>query len=387
MDYCNGEGLVDSLKKWRGIPGSVGMNSPQNLRYSKQRSLNHYVVGILGLLLALPSVLAAEFDLTRYHDYPEFEHFIQQAAREYPSITQLKVIGTSREGRKLLGLKIGTPPFEVNKPAVWIDGGNHAREWPAFHLAVYFIQKLLDGYGTDEVITNYVNRLNFFIFPVLNPDGFIFSRTSTQDIIRQWRKNRAPANCSGWTNFKKTAMCCNGVDLNRNWDIAFSQSNYPFNNPCSDEFQGPVPFSEPESRAVRDFVMTPEINGNVHAMISMHTHGQLFILPFNYRRRTYPEDYADLERLAFRAVDAIKSVHGVEYRVGTAADMLGPATGGQTDWIKQNTNIKYVYVMELPPELRTWFAFQMKPHWLLPTAQETWKGVKVIIEQVLREFA
>lgn len=45
------------------------------------------------------------------------------------------------------------------------------------------------------------------------------------------------------------------------------------------------------------------------------------------------------------------------YRVGTAADMLGPATGGATDWIKQNTNIKYVYVIELPPELKSMSIF------------------------------
>lgn len=84
------------------------------------------------------------------------------------------------------------------------------------------------------------------------------------------------------------------MDLNRNWDIAFKQTNYPFNNPCSDEFQGPYPFSEPESRALRDYITSDEINGKVHALISMHTHGQLFILPYNYHRKLYPDDYADL---------------------------------------------------------------------------------------------
>ena len=36
----------------------------------------------------------------------------------------------------------------------------------------------------------------------------------------------------------------------------------------------------------------------------------------------------------------------------TGTDLVGvPATGGALDWIKQNTRIKYTYVMELPPEL------------------------------------
>jgi hypothetical protein len=79
------------------------------------------------------------------------------AAQRYPNIAQLKHIGTSREGRKLLGLKvmlnihyfnylifqIGTSsPEGKTKPGVWIDGGNHAREWPAFHLCIYFIDKV-----------------------------------------------------------------------------------------------------------------------------------------------------------------------------------------------------------------------------------------------------
>lgn len=82
------------------------------------------------------------------------------------------------------------------------------------------------------MITNYVDRLNIYIFPVLNPDGFVYSRTSPKDSVRQWRKNMAPANCTGFTNFKKIKTCCEGVDLNRNWDVGFKQSNYPFNNPC-----------------------------------------------------------------------------------------------------------------------------------------------------------
>lgn len=44
--------------------------------------------------------------ICRYHDYPEFEAFIIEAQREYPSIAQVRDIGRSREGRRLLGLKV-----------------------------------------------------------------------------------------------------------------------------------------------------------------------------------------------------------------------------------------------------------------------------------------
>lgn len=33
--------------------------------------------------------------------------------------------------------------------------------------------------------------------------------------------------------------------------------------------------------------------------------------------------------------------------------MLGPVSGSASDWVKLNTRIKYVYTIELPPELRS----------------------------------
>jgi hypothetical protein len=343
-------------------------------------------IGLICCLL-IGFVKTQDFDFNRYHDFVEIEAYIRVVARFNPLIVQLLTIGRSTEGRPLLGLKIGNPAPNNDKPAIYIDGGNHAREWPAFHTAIYFIDKLVSNYGKDAEITKYLDRLNFYVFPVLNPDGFIFSRTSTVSLIRQWRKNRALANCTGVTAFNKKGVCCEGVDLNRNFDVSFKQTNYPFNNPCSDEFQGPYPFSEPETRAFRDFFVSPRVNGKIHAFISFHTHGQLFILPYNFKRHQYPSDYPELLALANKAADAIRGVHKTEYRVGTAADMLGPVTGSASDWVKLNTRIKYVYTIELPPELRTSFAFQMKPHWLLPTAKETWVGIKVIIDQVVREYA
>lgn len=74
-------------------------------------------------------------------------------------------------------------------------------------------------------------------------------RTFVHFQIRHWRKNRARENCTGSILFRKN-LCCEGVDLNRNYDFDFQQTLYPFNNPCSDEYQGPYPFSEPESRYV-----------------------------------------------------------------------------------------------------------------------------------------
>ncbi|KAI6234416.1 Peptidase-M14 domain-containing protein [Aphelenchoides fujianensis] len=293
---------------------------------------------------------------------------LESAARKHPQIAQLRTIGVSREGPAAAGAE-DRQLEEGGHQAGRLDRRRESRARVAGLPPVRLLHRPppLELRPDMNRITSYVDELNIYVFPVLNPDGFVFSKTSPKDSVRQWRKNRAPMNCSGYTNFKKIPTCCEGVDLNRNWDVAFSQSNYPFNNPCSDEYQGPfsvqvASIPEPETRAVRDFLLSPEINGRVAALVSLHTHGQFFILPYNYARKTYPDDYQDLKN-------------------------MGPATGGMIDWTKQNTQIKYVYVVELPPPLTTFFAFQMKSHWLLPTAKETWSGMEVIIRQVVHEFA
>lgn len=93
--------------------------------------------------------------------------------------------------------------------------------------------QLLRNYKTDPIIANYVNKLDWFILPVMNPDGYEYSRAevsiamlypcSTACMPRHsqndkgfkshfdWRKNRRPPSCG------KPAICCYGVDLNRNF--------------------------------------------------------------------------------------------------------------------------------------------------------------------------
>jgi murein tripeptide amidase MpaA len=73
---------------------------------------------------------------------------------------------------------------------VWVDGGIHARvsliskmliefqEWASIHTALYFIDQLVGNYGIDGQITGYVNTLNFYIVPCLNPDGYEFTRSA-----------------------------------------------------------------------------------------------------------------------------------------------------------------------------------------------------------------
>ena len=50
-------------------------------------------------------------------------------------------------------------------------------------------------------------------------------------------------------------------------------------NQCSDDYRGPEPFSEPETRAIRDFLNHWK---NIKVAINLHAYGNLFIHPFNF---------------------------------------------------------------------------------------------------------
>ena len=74
---------------------------------------------------------------------------------------------------------------------------------------------------------------------LLNPDGYEYSRSTD----RMWRKNRR----------KNENSKCVGVDLNRIFDKGFGENSS--DDPCQEDYRGPEAFSEPEARALRDYVL------------------------------------------------------------------------------------------------------------------------------------
>ena len=68
-------------------------------------------------------------------------------------------------------------------------------------------------------VAKYLKDITFVIVPNVNPDGYEFTRSSTNPHIRLWRKNRSPLRCS--EDYWGRTRCCRGVDLNRNFDFHF----------------------------------------------------------------------------------------------------------------------------------------------------------------------
>ncbi|VDM38993.1 unnamed protein product [Toxocara canis] len=140
------------------------------------------------------------FNLGRYHSFAEIINFMNALAVTYPDRVHVMPIGTSHEGRQIAMIKarclfqVGRPSRQI-KPGIWIDGGIHAREWVSPAVVLYMIDQLVVHYDTDPQMRSFVNNLDWYIVPLLNPDGYEYSRSSTHPEVRLWRKNRSPPVC------------------------------------------------------------------------------------------------------------------------------------------------------------------------------------------------
>jgi hypothetical protein len=315
------------------------------------------------------------YDFQHYYPYEHMRLYMREIEKRFPDMAKVYTVGFTVENRPIEMIKIGFPLNKRGKKSVWIDAGIHAREWPSSTTALYFMQQLVSKYNSDPVITQYVNELNFYITPLLNPDGHEYSRSSTDPEIRLWRKNRSPN-----TGTCRRNKCCMGVDLNRNFDFHWGETGAS-TDPCEEIYQGSSAFSEPEARAVRDFIMSHK--NDIQAVVTMHTYSQLWIHPYGHVKFSYPPDVDELHDTGMRAAAALEKVYGTKYKVGSGADTLYPASGGSDDWSKSKAGIKYVYLLELRPEDSVIDGFILDPRYILPTAKETWEGVKVVISQVL----
>ncbi|KAI1730721.1 zinc carboxypeptidase domain-containing protein [Ditylenchus destructor] len=313
------------------------------------------------------------FALTRYHSFAEIINYLNSLAINFPERVRVQPIGTTHEGRQIPLIRIGTTS-NVAKPAIWIDGGIHAREW------------LVLDYDTDPLMRSFVDQIDWFIVPLLNPDGYEYSRSSADPEIRLWRKNRSPLQCTqinaGLFQPPQT-QCCQGVDLNRNFDWFFGQVGSS-TDPCSEIYSGTSAFSEPETRSVRDFVSQQA--GRIKAFLTFHSYSQILMYPFGHALRTYSQDVDELSTTALKAAQALQSMYGTKYTVGTGADTLYPASGGSEDWAKGRVGVKFSYLFELRPEDNVYDGFLLPENQIMPTGRETWEAVKVIAAETLRQF-
>jgi murein tripeptide amidase MpaA len=281
-----------------------------------------------------------------YYRYDELTRILHAFAEEYPQLVRIESIGKSYEGRDIWLLTLtnfATGPAE-EKPALWVDGNIHASEVSPSAACLYLIHRLTREYGSHEKITRCLDTRAFYVCPRVNPDGAEWALADKPKIIRSstrpypydedpigglvtedidgdgrmlmmripdpngnWKKHpdeprlmirRDPDEVGGEyyrilpegrfdEPFDPAILTIQpkkeGLDLNRNFPAHWRQE-------YEQDGAGPYPTSEPEVRAIVDFIAKhPNITGGV----TFHTWSGVLLRPYSHQ----PDDAFPAEDL------------------------------------------------------------------------------------------
>jgi len=186
--------------------------------------------------------------LTQYHDHAATMAELINIANTYPAITKFDTLVYSVLGRAICSIKISdNPDVDEDEPPILIVGNHHGNEILGVEATLYNLNYLVNNYGTDAEVTSWVDNMEIWFFPMLNPDG--------REDMRRTNEN--------------------GVDLNRN----YSYEHTAVGN------HGPEGFSEPETRIIRDLsaLYPPTLS------LTYHTSGRLLLLPWTHTDAAAPD--------------------------------------------------------------------------------------------------
>jgi murein tripeptide amidase MpaA len=294
----------------------------------------------------------------RYYRYDEMTSLLKQYLEEYPQLVALDSAGKSYEGRTIWVVTVTNAATgqASEKPALWVDGNIHATEVSPSTACLYLLNKLVTEFGTNEDITRVLDTRTFYICPRVNPDGAEwaladkpkFIRSSTrpypfdeEPLPQGWREEdvdgdgrvlalrirdengawkthpdeprlmirRDPAEFGGiyyrllpegrildYDGFTiREQGIKENLDLNRNFPNEWRQE-------ADQRGAGPYPTSEPEVRAIVDFIMT---HRNICNAVTFHTFTGVILRPYGTKsdEEMAPEDLWTFEKIGKKGTD------------------------------------------------------------------------------------
>jgi predicted deacylase len=238
-----------------------------------------------------------------WSEYPDAQGFNE--AWDHLAVAggaRVEVVGTSIEGRPIRSFELGSP----DGAPVLLTGLMHGVEFIGSVALLSMVQHIVTD-PTAELL----RHARIVIVPVVNPDAL-------------------QANCdrlaAGW----RASQRCNarGVDLNRNFPRM--RKDMPL-NPLggsrwhrSPHYVGRCPFSEPETRALRDVAnaLRPKVS------VGFHSFGELLLYPWAFTALPNPRR-AKYEKAGRAFTGALR---GATYRVMQATDWYS-TVGDMDDWL------------------------------------------------------
>jgi hypothetical protein len=253
---------------------------------------------------------------TDYHNYADVSGYIDTLIALRPDMASRFTIGTTLApaNTPIFGMRIAAPGVAPgSKPAVVIYGCEHAREWITVMSTMYIADQLIRNNATDSGLQRLLTNYEFYIFPIMNPDGYQF----TWNNYRLWRKNRR-------TNTDGSV----GVDINRNWGWHWGGlGSSPAGN--NDVYCGTGAFSENESQALSNFIIA---HPNTVLSFDLHSYSQIILEP-NAWDWSLPADTRAYTQITAAIQSAMFAPFSNPYTGGETYRVIYPAAGGSHDWV------------------------------------------------------
>jgi hypothetical protein len=298
---------------------------------------------------------------TTYRRLFDYSEDMKRLAREHPDLVRpITLNNKTYEGRPVEGIEIATNPNARDGRPVFLQMGvHHAREWPSGEHAMEWAYELILGYRRgDARVRDLVTNTRTIVVPIVNPDGFNASReagelfanggghatdldgngevddpeflvaASTHPNEYRRKNCRFPAgppagNCAG----VDTGVVGHGVDPNRNYG-AFWGGGGSSGDFFTQTYRGPEPFSEPESRNIRELVSARQVT----TLITNHTFSGLVLRPPGIAAQGTTVDEPIYKALgdSMAAENGYESQYGYQLydTDGTTEDWSYNATGG-----------------------------------------------------------
>ena len=182
-----------------------------------------------------------------YTRYSDALQTLTDLQADFPEICKLDTMGYStRDSIPMLRVKISdNVDIDEDEPAIFYCGGVHADEVLGVEVVMSFIQDILIRYDSgDRDVIRYINDLEIFCIPFINPEGHIV----VEEGDTEWRKNKCDNDNNGIFDFH------DGVDNNRNYDFGWWIDDGPnATTPESLTYKGEAPFTQTETIAMAEF--------------------------------------------------------------------------------------------------------------------------------------
>mmetsp|Transcript_7099 Transcript_7099/g.14602 ORF Transcript_7099/g.14602 Transcript_7099/m.14602 type:complete len:487 (-) Transcript_7099:1309-2769(-) len=223
------------------------------------------------------------------------------------------------------------------KSSMLVVFGEHGRELISSEIALRLVEIACGEYkpsaGLSAKEQQNVNRMRVRTVEEL-------SRTEITLVPVASRSSRLLAENGNWCERLNERK----VDVNRNWDYHFGE--FDGNTIVKEEIPGPFPFSEKETRSLREISRRTQPS----IYVSFHSGDQAIVLPWDHEPT--PRGGAEGERLRYVA-DQVVTTHCPRCLVGNSKKLFGySAFGTAVDYMHGTQGVPFAFTVEVYGDMK-----------------------------------